>query len=106
MRLATGSLTLLLCAAPSPTSADEPAKGSFQLVWADEFDTDGPPDPARWSWDTHANKAGWYNDELQYYAADRPENARVEGGRLIITARKETLADRADHGGHAIRRRG
>ncbi len=77
----------------------EPAAPRYQLVWADEFDRDGLPDPAKWSWDTHANKTGWYNRELQYYAADRAENARIEDGRLIITARRETLADRADHGG-------
>ena len=88
--------------APAAMAQDGAAtKGSYELVWADEFDTDGPPDPAKWVWDTHANKIGWYNKELQYYAADRPENARVEGGRLIITARKETLSDRADHGGQA-----
>lgn len=84
--------------AATSASAQERA-GGYELVWADEFDTDGPPDPAKWVWDTHANKIGWYNKELQYYAADRPENARVEGGRLIITARRETLSDRADHGG-------
>jgi beta-glucanase (GH16 family) len=85
--------------AATAASAQERAGGGYELVWADEFDTDGPPDPAKWAWDTHANKIGWYNKELQYYAADRPENARVEGGCLIITARRETLADRADHGG-------
>ena len=83
--------------APATYAQDGAAtKGSYELVWADEFDTEGPPDPAKWVWDTHANKIGWYNKELQYYAADRPENARVEGGRLIITARKEVLSDRAD----------
>ena len=102
MRFATGCSIWLLCVMASPSlAAEESTKGSFELVWADEFDVDGPPDPAKWVWDTHANKMGWYNKELQYYAADRPENARVEDGRLIITARKETLADRADHGGQS-----
>lgn len=90
---------VLVAAGPSVTTAQEAEKPGYELVWADEFDRDGPPDPAKWVWDTHANKMGWYNKELQYYAADRPENARVEGGRLIITARKEALSDRADHGG-------
>lgn len=83
----------------SPSMAQEVPKGSFELVWADEFDRDGAPNPAKWNWDIFANKTGWHNGERQYYAADRPENARIENGRLIITARKETLSDRADHGG-------
>jgi hypothetical protein len=41
---------------------------------------DGRPDPARWTYDVERNREGWFNNELQYYAADRPENARVEGG--------------------------
>ena len=70
-----------------------------KLVWSDEFDTPGLPDARKWGWDTSRNKAGWYNNELQYYAAKRLENVRVENGRLIIEARKERLADRPDFGG-------
>jgi beta-glucanase (GH16 family) len=73
----------------------------WKLVWADEFDTDGLPDSTKWGYDTVRNKDGWYNNELQYYAANRPENARVEGGRLIITARKESLTTQPDYGGQA-----
>jgi len=43
----------------------------------------------KWSFDTSRNRQGWYNDELQYYAADRPENLRIENGRLIIELRKD-----------------
>ncbi len=89
----------LMAALVTLSGQAEPAAPRYQLVWADEFDRDGLPDATRWSWDTQANKAGWYNNELQYYAADRAENARVENGRLIITARRESLADRPDHGG-------
>ncbi len=71
----------------------------YMLRWADEFAGKGLPDPAKWQFDTHANRSGWYNNELQYYAADRLENARVANGRLIITARAETLAQAPDHGG-------
>ncbi|HJV60104.1 MAG TPA: glycoside hydrolase family 16 protein [Albitalea sp.] len=87
-------------AAAAPTGL--PAGGvpsGWRLVWADEFDVDGLPDAAKWNYDTSRNQAGWYNDELQYYAAARPENARVEGGRLVITARKETLSSAPDFGG-------
>jgi len=75
------------------------APAGYSLVWADEFEVDGLPDPARWDYDTERNKTGWFNNELQYYARERPENARVSGGRLIITARKEDLSSRADWGG-------
>jgi beta-glucanase (GH16 family) len=69
------------------------------LAWSDEFDVDGLPDPTRWDYDTDRNKLGWFNNELQYYARDRAENARVAGGKLIITARREALSTRADWGG-------
>jgi beta-glucanase (GH16 family) len=71
----------------------------YRLVWADEFDVDGLPDASRWVHDTGRNRVGWHNHELQYYAADRPENAVVRGGRLVVTARRETLATAADWGG-------
>jgi beta-glucanase (GH16 family) len=73
----------------------------YRLVWSDEFEVAGLPDPARWSYDTERNLLGWYNNELQYYAAARPENSRVENGSLIITARREDLSTLglADWGG-------
>jgi hypothetical protein len=88
--------------APVLVTIDATAAGvppGYVLAWADEFDVDGLPDPARWDYDTDRNALGWYNNELQYYARDRPENARVSGGRLIITARREALNTRPDWGG-------
>ena len=58
-----------------------------KLVWADEFNYKGLPNSTRWSYDT--GSGGWGNNELQYYTEKRKENARVEGGKLIIEARKE-----------------
>jgi len=61
-----------------------PAPPGWTLVFADEFDVPGPPDPARW---TH--EIGYIaNDEKQYYTS-RAENARVEDGALVIEARRE-----------------
>jgi len=57
------------------------------LVWQDEFNTPGQPDPARWDWDEGGTGGG--NSEAQYYTRNRPANARVEGGNLVITARRE-----------------
>lgn len=70
----------------------------WRLVWSDEFDTPGLPDPSKWAYDTHRNRDGWYNGELQYYSQNRAENARVEGGRLVITARRERLSAMPDYG--------
>jgi beta-glucanase (GH16 family) len=62
------------------------------LVWSDEFDQDGAPNPDKWSFEIGDGTAqgipGWGNNELQYYT-DRPENAVVENGVLKITARQE-----------------
>lgn len=76
---------------PAPGSELAPADGSV-LVWSDEFLREGLPDSARWDYETHRNRAGWYNGELQYYARARAANSRVEGGRLIIEAHRETLS--------------
>ena len=71
----------------------------YALTWSDEFNTDGLPDPTLWSYDTALNKTGWYNSELEYYSANRSENARVESGHLVIEARKEDLSSASDWGG-------
>jgi beta-glucanase (GH16 family) len=83
-------------AAESPARAGEtvPTKvpAGYALVWSDEFDTPGLPDPAKWKYDTFRNKDGWFNNEKQYYAAAREKNARVVDGRLIIEAHGEDLS--------------
>lgn len=81
------------------TAALSTVPASYRLVWADEFDGSGHPDPARWVHDRARNKVGWHNHELQYYAGPRLDNARVQDGRLIITARREDLSDAPDWGG-------
>lgn len=86
-------------AASSATGTVTPALAGWTLAWADEFNTDGLPDATKWDYDTDRNLAGWYNGERQYYARNRLDNARVEGGKLIITARKESLTSAADYGG-------
>ncbi len=58
------------------------------LVWSDEFNADGAPDPSKWGYDIGNGSNGWGNLELEYYT-DRPENAVVENGLLKITAIKE-----------------
>ena len=59
-----------------------------QLVMQEEFDTNGAPNPALWSFEIGTGNNGWGNNELQYYT-DRPENIVIEDGMLKITARQE-----------------
>ena len=70
----------------------------WTLVWQDEFNTPGLPDPSKWVYDTEYNQRGWWNGELQYYSANRLENARVADGKLYITARQERLTSASDYG--------
>ncbi len=58
------------------------ADGPLVLAWSDEFDGDGPLDPARWTFEEGFVR----NEELQWY---QPENAFREGGRLVIEGRRE-----------------
>jgi beta-glucanase (GH16 family) len=66
------------CGTPSP-------RPSAKLVWSEEFETAGAPDPASWGYETGQIR----NQEAQYYMEGRPENARVENGCLVIEARRE-----------------
>lgn len=86
---------------PAPKPEPHRPPPGYELVFSDEFNSGSAPDPAKWRYDTQRNAEGWYNNELQYYAAERPENARIENGALIIEARKEDLsgAGFADFGG-------
>lgn len=77
------------------------SKANRTLVWSDEFDGSGLPDSSKWSFDVERNRLGWYNNERQYYSANRTENALVQGGVLTITARKESLSALPDWGGQA-----
>ena len=61
----------------------------WKLVWSDEFDHAGLPDPAKWAYDVGVGDNGWGNHEWQFYTRARPENARVEQGHLVIEARRE-----------------
>ena len=63
-----------------------------KLVWSDEFNTDGLPDSTKWSYNVGGH--GWGNNELQYYTANRLENARIHKGHLVIEARKEAMQNR------------
>ncbi|RYE04735.1 MAG: glycosyl hydrolase family protein, partial [Sphingobacteriales bacterium] len=67
---------------------------SSALVFADEFDTPGAPDPAKWDYNLGTGDSGWGNNELQYYT-NRPDNVVVADGMLKITAKKESFSGSA-----------
>jgi beta-glucanase (GH16 family) len=99
----SGSVFVLSATSSTAIATTSPAQlavpAGYQLVWGDEFDKDGLPDPAKWAYDTGLNKQGWHNNELQYYSGPRARNAKVQRGRLIITARREALRQQPDWGG-------
>lgn len=72
-----------------PVQAPPPAEENFtNLVFSDEFNTDGAPDSSKWNYNTGGS--GWGNNEAQYYT-NSAQNIVVSGGTLKITARKETM---------------
>lgn len=78
-------------AAPAPERTDAlkvmaPLEGAgWELAWADEFDGDSLD---RSKWTPEVSCWGGGNFERQCYT-DRPENIAVEGGMLLLKARKE-----------------
>lgn len=55
------------------------------VVWADEFNYQGEPNPEKWGYDIGGG--GWGNNELQNYTDSRT-NSFVEDGKLTIRAVK------------------
>ncbi|TWX52602.1 family 16 glycosylhydrolase [Colwellia hornerae] len=62
----------------------------WQLVWSDEFNYQGKPDPNKWSYDIWPARK--VNSEDQTYT-DSLKNVHVKDGNLVITAYKENLGD-------------
>lgn len=62
---------------------------NYELVWSDEFDREGPPDPAHWV----AEQGFRRNHELQWYES---ANAFCRDGRLVLEGRRESR-ENPDH---------
>lgn len=63
------------------------------MIWQEEFEKTGKVDSTKWSFE----KGFVRNQELQWY---QEQNAHVEGGQLIITAKRESVPNphfEADH---------
>ena len=71
-----------LAAQPSATPDATERPTGYRLVWADEFDKAGRPDPNNWTYEHGYVR----NRELKWY---QPQNARCEKGLLIIEARRQ-----------------
>lgn len=55
------------------------------LIWADEFNSTGLPDPSKWGYEVGFIR----NEEKQYYTLQRTQNVRQEAGNLVIESLKE-----------------
>lgn len=92
VRIGTALCALLALSVPAAHASGE-GDGAQERTWVfadtpswqDEFDYAGPPDPAKWGYDTGGK--GWGNNELQHYT-NRLANAFVEDGVLTIVARR------------------
>lgn len=76
--------SVLLCLIPLFLSGQIPdtLPGGYKLIWHDEFDTDGKPNAADWSFEHGFVR----NREWQWY---QDSNAEIRDGVLVITARRE-----------------
>lgn len=79
-------ITILACSSDSKEKT-ETIPAFKKLVWSDEFDKDGLPDDTKWNYE----KGYLRNNELQYYTSKRSQNAKVENGHLVITAKNDSL---------------
>jgi len=86
MKLTTLGLAVLVSLAPAAAVSAAAQSDDYKLVWADEFNRDGRPDPNNWTYERGFVR----NEELQWY---QPENARCENGLLIIEGRRERKAN-------------
>lgn len=55
----------------------------YKLAWADEFNTNGPPDSTNWNYEHGFVR----NHEFQWY---QQENATCSNGLLTITAKRQS----------------
>ena len=83
MALARSALIVALLAISGwiTSAAAQPIPAGYKLVWSDEFDKDGTPDPAKWSFENGFVR----NQENQWY---QRENAVCKDGLLLIEARR------------------
>lgn len=89
------SVILFTCNKPEEVAGcqfPDDLENSYELIWNDEFDG-SEIDQSKWSYDLgdgcDLGICGWGNNELEYYT-NRPQNAYLDNGNLVIKAIKET----------------
>ncbi len=81
--VACAALALLtIPSLPARAAAPDAAHAGYKLVWSDEFNKNGAPDPKTWGFETGFAR----NREDQWYQA---QNTVVRDGMLVIEARRE-----------------
>jgi beta-glucanase (GH16 family) len=76
-------LTLNANDANNPDTSAPPVLPGYKLMWNDEFDYDGKPNPDYWGYETGFVR----NEELQWYQSD---NAVCKNHTLVIEGKRET----------------
>jgi beta-glucanase (GH16 family) len=74
--------TSIVTAQQADLSANSNPEAGYKLVWSDEFNKDGRPDPNNWTYERGFVR----NQELQWY---QPDNAKCQNGLLIIEGRRQ-----------------
>jgi beta-glucanase (GH16 family) len=77
-------MTSIVSARQAGSSTNSNSSTGYELVWSDEFNKDGRPDPNNWTYERGFVR----NQELQWY---QPDNARCQNGLLIIEGRRERM---------------
>lgn len=72
----------------TPDFTKPTAIADMQLIWNDEFNTDGKPDDTKWTYE----KGFVRNEELQWY---QPDNATCINGLLVIEGRRTQMLNRS-----------
>mgnify|MGYP001252691072 FL=1 len=73
---------VVMCLTLVGTCGVQTQASDYSLVWADEFNKEGRPDPNNWVYENGFER----NEELQWY---QPDNALCKNGMLVIEARRE-----------------
>ena len=83
-------LSILSCAQKMNTKSENITQikeiPNMKLVWNEEFDVDGKPNPDVWRYENGFVR----NEELQWYQS---ENANCSGGFLVIEGRREKFSN-------------
>lgn len=95
--ISTSQTIIVLVSSPAGSNCgDDP-----NLLWCDEFEYTGTPDPSKWTMQIGTGNGGWGNDEAQYYT-DRTNNLKVSDGTLKIIAKKEPYGGKQYTSGRII----